>query len=105
MGLPMMPFFGCLTRLISAEDPALTAAIAPMTLAEFDAAQRAYDRWDLDKRIYAELVRSGDEDEALKQKFMDGMEGSMQFSKQARDVGKTIAQANLCRPPPRFGLL
>lgn len=106
MGLPNMPYSGCLTRLISAEDPALSATIAPMTLAEFDAAQRAYDRWDLDKIAYMDVFRSGGEDDALKQKFMDGMEGNTQFSKQARDVGKAIAQANLCPPPPSiFGLL
>lgn len=104
-GLPFMPYFGCLTRKISDQDPALLAAIAPITLPELDAELREYDQWELDKNAYMALTQSGGEDEALKQRFIGSMERMMDISNKARDLGQALEVANICAWPPRFGLL
>lgn len=103
MELRMMPYFGCLTRLISANDPALTAAMAPMTLAEFDAAQREYDRWSLDRNTYEMLALSGAEDEALKTRVISEAERMLKLSMDHARLGKAIDAAKLCAEPPLIG--
>lgn len=104
MELRMMPYFGCLTRMISTEDPALAAAMAPMTPAEFDAAQREYDRWSLDRDAYEAVVLRGDEDEALKTKVVSRAEQMLKLSIDHSKLGRTIEAARLCPEPPRIGL-
>lgn len=104
-GLPFMPYFGCLTQKISDQDPALLAAIAPITLPELDAELREYGQWELDKSAYMAVTQSGGEDEALKQKFIAPMERMLDISTKARDLGQALEAANFCTRPPRFGLL
>ena len=104
-GLPTMPYFNCLVKKISDEDPAFLAAIAPMTLAEFEAEQREYRQWELDKIAFMAVIKSGGEDEVLKQRFIGQMDRMSDISDKARDMGRAIEAANLCPRPPHFGLL
>lgn len=101
LGFPMMPYFGCLTRMISDGDPALPAAMAPMTLAEFDAGQRAFDQWSLDTAAYRAAGREGREDAVLLEKVATGVKTLSDFSTRADAVGEGLKNADLCPEPPR----
>lgn len=103
--LSMMPNFNCLALKISAEDPALLAAIAPMTLAEFDALLRESNQWDRDRMALQKLEETGGDDPALSQKFIDGMARMREIYPKLQAAGAAITNANLCPEPPRFGLL
>lgn len=101
-GLPFMPYFGCLALRISAQDPELLAAIAPMTTAELDVMLREYHQFENDKTAFMALSRSGGADEATKKEFLGKMERMNDVSAQAQAVGAAIQAADLCMKPPYF---
>ena len=102
-GLSTKLHFDCLAQKISDEDPALLAAIAPMTLAEFDAMQREYDLWKLDQHLYFQVIEGGGEDEALKQKFIGQVKRMSEIREKMQEMGQAIKEANLCSELPYFG--
>ena len=80
------------------------AAMAPMTLAEFDAGQRAFDQWSLDTAAYRAAGREGREDAVLLEKVATGVKTLSDFSTRAYAVGEGLKNADLCPEPPRvFG--
>lgn len=103
-GLPMTPNFNCLALKISAEDPALLAAIAPMTLAEFDALQRQADQWDRQRTALQKSAESGGDDAGPSQEFIDGMQRMALVYPKLKQAGEAIRSAQLCPAPPLFGL-
>lgn len=102
MGLPAMPYFGCLTRMISAGDPALAAAMAPMTPAEFDAGQRDYDQWNIARDAYELAMMEGRQDAALTEKVVAPAERMIGFATAAQKARQAISEADLCPEPPRI---
>ena len=103
MGLPAMPYFGCLTRMISTGDPALAAAMAPLTPEAFDAGQREYDQWNLVRDAYETAMLEGREDAALKEKVLAPAERMADFAIKAQAAAQGVKAAGLCPEPPRIG--
>lgn len=105
LALSQAQFFACLTHKISAQDPALTAALAPLSITEFDDLMRQSITATSQRDALVQGGRENGSSEELRSKLVAAVEQEMQLRDQIGPASAVLMSSEgstLCPKPPQL---